>query len=42
MIWVLQVVQVFHVALVVGPGGPEVVRMVRVVSLDDWHSQNFA
>ena len=39
MIWVLQVVQVFHAVLVVSSGGsglPEVVvRMVRVVSVDD-------
>ena len=43
MIWGLQVVQVFHVVLVVGlgvPGAPEAVRMVRVVSLDDWHLEN--
>ena len=43
VIWGLQVVQVFHVVLVVGlgvPGAPEAVRMVRVVSLDDWHSEN--
>ena len=36
-------VQVFHVVLVVGlgvPGAPEAVRMVRVVSLDDWHLEN--
>ena len=43
VIWVLQVVQAFHVVLVVSSGGPglsEVVRMERVVSVDDRHSEN--
>ena len=43
VIRVLQVVQAFHVVLVVSSGGPglsEVVRMVRVASVDDRHSEN--